>query len=223
MIVLGIETATSVCSVGLSGEQNLMADYRVNQGMIHAERLPILITNMLKDIGISTEDVGAIAVSLGPGSFTGLRIGLGLAKGLALGWDKPVIGVRTMDALVVNAPLVTKYACILLTARKGEFYLGIFKNQGENWISEGDIRTVETEEVWSQLPGESVLLLGDGAVSHRMMLRQKMKNAVFLPDIYSLPSGSRVAAKGELLHKSGEFSDIDSLVPLYIKRFQGVA
>lgn len=223
MIVLGIETATSVCGVGLSGEDGLKADYRVNQGAIHAERLPVLVQNILQDAGVSPEDISGIAVSLGPGSFTGLRIGLGLAKGLAMGWGKPLIGVPTMAGLIFSAPRVCKRVCILLTARKGEFYLGLFQNQKENWVSEGDIQTVETEDVFNQLPEESILFLGEGAVTHQKMLQEKLKNAVFISETFSLPSGFGVAEKGKSLLKAGKVSDIDSLVPLYIKRFQGVA
>lgn len=223
MIVLGIETATSVCSVCLSGENGFLAEYRIDRSTVHAERLPILTENILTDTDISPGDISGIAVSLGPGSFTGLRIGLGLAKGLALGWGKSLIGVPTMDGLVSSAPRIVSYACVLLSARKGEFYLGLFKNQQEEWQWEGKIQIVETDDVFHHLPSESILMLGDGAVMLRPILQEKLSHAVFLPEYHTLPSGFGIAETGKALLRVGKVSEIDSLSPLYIKRFQGVA
>jgi len=223
MIVLGIETATSICSVGLTDENGFLAECRIDRGTVHAERLPVLIENILTDTGISSKEIHGIAVSLGPGSFTGLRIGLALAKGLAMGWEKPLIGVPTMNGLVFSAPRILTHACVLLTARKGEFYLGIFQIQKENWILEGEIEVVETDEILQCLPAQPTLILGEGAIKLQQRIQDKRPKDVFLSGRFSLPSGFSVAEKGMTLFAEGKVSDVDSLVPLYVKRFQGVA
>ena len=220
MIVLGIESATSVCGVGLATEDKPIADYRLNIGTVHAEWLPEAVKNMLEDVGILGEELDGIAVSVGPGSFTGLRIGLGLAKGLAFGWDKPLIAVPTMAGLISQIPPLCETACVLISARKGECYLGVYHWQ-DGWKPANNPTTVQETDILGKLPDDAIIFIGEAALRCRKLLKN-MPGAQFPPLSLMLPSGYGVASTGIQLLKSGKISDIDTAVPYYVKRFQGV-
>lgn len=223
MIVLGIETATSVCGVGLSGDEGLIGDYKMLRGHIHGEHLPEAIENLFKDAAIPINIIDGIAVSIGPGSFTGLRIGLGVAKGLALGLGKPLIAVPTMDGLVFSIPGMCEWACILLHARKREVYQGLYCWAKGDWIQKGDCQVVPEEEIGRDLPKNNILFLGEGSLCYRRNIEKQIRAAQFLAPIYSQPSGYNIAEKGRQCLSRGEMADTDKLVPIYVKRFQGVA
>ena len=222
MMILGIETATVLCGVGLVGDEGLVAEYRLRRGYTHAERLPGAVEKVLTDAEISPGQLDGIGVSIGPGSFTGLRIGLGLAKGLALGWEKSLVAVETMDGLVSQVPGVCDWACVMLVARKGEVYQRLYGWEDDRWMAVGAYQLVQEAGVGKGLPKGDVLFLGEGAACYREMLRQRKKGAKFLGPALSLPSGYGVAARGRELLMGGEVADADALVPLYLKRFQGM-
>lgn len=226
MIVLGIETATNVCGVGLSKDNTFIGEYRLLRGSVHAEQVPPAIEILLRDSGFTVNDLDGIAISIGPGSFTGLRIGLGVAKGLTFASNKPLIPVKTMDAMVWQLPGYCPYACVLIPARKGEFYQGIFRFHGGEWKHEGDIQTVLEKNFSDSLPSGDIILIGEPAGLDKK-IRDKWQineSAIHvLPPFFAMPSGYAVARLGEDLLKSGYTANSDDLVPFYLKRFQGVA
>jgi len=221
--VLGIETATSLCSVGLTGDEGFIADYKLLRKYVHGEHLPEAIETILKGAGIAFQAIDCIAVSIGPGSFTGLRIGLGIAKGLAFGMGKPLVAVPTMDGLVSQIPGICKWACVLLIARKGEVYQGLYQWAQGSWERKENYEVVSEKKIGDHLPKDEILFLGDGSILYQSRIEKRITKAQFLPPVYSLPSGYSIAEKGRKCLKNGEVSDIDSLVPLYIKQFQGIA
>ena len=223
MMVLGIETATDLCGVGLAGDEGFVADYRLLRGHVHAEHLPAAVEKVLKDAGLLPKEIDGIAVSIGPGSFTGLRIGLGMAKGMAFGLDKPLVAVPTMDGLVSQVPGLCEWACVMLIARKGEVYQGLYRWEKGSWGMVGRYKVVQEEKIGEGFPEGEVLFLGEGTTCHRETIQERTGGARFLPPVYSLPSGYGVAEKGMELLQKGEVAEIDKLVPLYLKRFQGVA
>ena len=222
MMVLGIETATVVCGVGLVGDEGWVAEYRLRRGYTHAERLPGAVEKVLADAAVSPEQLDGIAVSIGPGSFTGLRIGLGLAKGLALGWEKPLAAVETMDGLVSQVPGMCDRACVMLVARKGEVYQRLYAWEDGRWTSFGAYQLVQEDKIGKELPEGDILFLGEGAACYRERLRQRKTGTRFLGPALALPSGCGVAVRGRELLTRGEVTDADALVPFYLKRFQGV-
>ena len=223
MTILGIETATSVCSVGLSGDEGLIADYKLLRGHIHGEHLPVAIENLFKGTGITINTIDGIAVSIGPGSFTGLRIGLGIAKGLAVGLNKPLVAVPTMDGLISPIPGMCEWACVLLNARKGEVYQSFYRWRNGSWIKKETDDVVSEENIGCNLPKDNILFLGEGSFRYRNNIEKHVKKAQFLSPIHSQPSGYNIAEKGRQCLINGEIADTNTLVPLYVKRFQGVA
>jgi len=221
MIVLGIETATALCGTGLAGDSGLIADYRLIRGHAHAERLAGAVEKVLADADLRPQDLAGIAVSIGPGSFTGLRIGLAFAKGLAFAHDLPLLAVPTFTGLVSSLPPIAPAACVLIVSRKGEVYRGLYLWRDPGWGMEGDVKVLPEESLCEGLPDGRIVFLGPGVPVHRERIAS-CGRAVFLESGYLWPSGYGVAEAGRRMLARGETADTDGLVPLYLKRFQGV-
>jgi tRNA threonylcarbamoyladenosine biosynthesis protein TsaB len=225
MIILGIETSTNVCGVGLTKDAAFLGEYRLLRGSVHAEQVPPAIETLLNDSGLAMQDLDGIAVSIGPGSFTGLRIGLGVAKGMALASEKPVIPVDTMDARIWQLPGYFPHACVHIPARKGEFYQGIYQYKDDGWKRIGEIHTVMEGDFGEALPSGDIVFIGDDTrLNKKRRDLWKINDSIIhvFPPFHSLPSGYTVACAGEDLLKNGHTSNSDELVPFYLKRFQGV-
>lgn len=222
MTVLGIETATPVCTAGLAGEKGWIAETRIFAGNTHAEQLPDCVRNLLNQASIPAEKLDGIAMSIGPGSYTGLRIGLAFAKGMAFSLDKPLIAVPTMDGLVSAIPDVFPRVCVLIPSRKGEVYRGLYRRDGARWRAEGECDVAVEERLGDGLPEGDILFIGDGARLYRSAIENQCLKPHFFTDAYSLPSGASIAAEGRKRMISGLRDDPDALVPVYMKAFQGV-
>ncbi|MDA8098754.1 MAG: tRNA (adenosine(37)-N6)-threonylcarbamoyltransferase complex dimerization subunit type 1 TsaB [Nitrospiraceae bacterium] len=217
MIVLGIESATRTGGVALVSEKGVLAEYTLNIEVTHSERLMSTVDRVLCDTGISLADIAGIAVSSGPGSFTGLRIGIATAKGLAFATRKPVAAVPTLMALAWNAG-GGEAVCPLLDAKKKEVYAAVYR------IEEGTVATILPERVLSladlarDLEGATVFT-GEGAVLFRSEIRSLLgERARFAPLAAAVPSAASVAELGMQRILSGQLADPDGLAPVYIRR-----
>jgi tRNA threonylcarbamoyladenosine biosynthesis protein TsaB len=222
MRILGIETATRTGSIGVAGCESDFAEIRFSCGATHAERLAGAVNYLLEIQEIRISDLDGIAVSIGPGSFTGLRIGLGLAKGLAFGAEKPLYAVPTMEAMVSQAPPWCRFACVLLRARTGEMYRSLYHWNGK-WVLRVKPETVTEERIFAGIPDEPVLFLGEGSRILKKTITEERKGACFLAADRDLPSGLAVARIGAFHHEKGQRADIQTLAPQYVQRFKGVA
>lgn len=222
MIVLGIDTSTHILTAGLAGDNGLNANQHMSGETIHSEELPGMVQRVLSGSSIAPGNLDGIAVSMGPGSFTGLRIGLGFAKGMALGLDVPLLPVPTMDGLAAGVSMEESMLCILLKARKGEVYQGLYRSGEDGWHREGDIATVPESHLGKALPDERIVFAGPGAVLYQTLLKERLGGrAIFVPEL--VPSGFRIAEIGLGVLAAGHYPDVNALVPMYIKRFRGVA
>jgi tRNA threonylcarbamoyladenosine biosynthesis protein TsaB len=220
MIVLGIETATPVCSVGLADGGRIASECRILTPNAHAERLPALVRAVLDASGVEPAELGGIAVSIGPGSFTGLRIGLGFAKGMSAALGIPLAAVPTSDALAAQAPPARSRACVLIASGKREAFLATYRRESERWIREGDIRTVDAAGLAKEAAAGDAVFLGDGIGLFGGAARPASDGALFLDAVKA--SGLFIAVEGLSRFASGAAADADSLVPEYLKAFQGV-
>ncbi|MBN1894932.1 tRNA (adenosine(37)-N6)-threonylcarbamoyltransferase complex dimerization subunit type 1 TsaB [bacterium] len=221
MRTLGMDTSGPFCTVGTAGDAGLIAELTVHAGRNLAEKLPDLVNRVLSDSGIRGQDLDGIAVSIGPGSFTGLRIGLGFAKGLAFGWDRPLLAVPTMDGLMRRVPSVFSRAAVAIPSRKTEVYLGLFRPGESGWTIEGEIKVRENDRITSGLPPGDIAMLGEGM----SVLRRKdglHSRFHLMPVESSIPSGVLIAEMGIELLKRGVIADAHGLAPMYIKRFKGI-
>jgi tRNA threonylcarbamoyladenosine biosynthesis protein TsaB len=220
MRVLAIDTSTMFGGVAVMDDlSGLIVEVRLNVKSTYSERLMTTVDYALKKSGYKLSDIDFFAVSTGPGSFTGLRIGLSTVKGFAYATGKPIVSVPTLEALAYNFPFCLYPVCTLLDARKKEVYAALFK-----WEDEGFIRLISEDSIridrfLEKLSLEKAIFTGDGAILYRDKIFSILdKRAIFaLPD-KMVPSPALVASIGMKKALNGEFSEPISLIPSYIRR-----
>lgn len=222
MRVMGVDTATSVCSVGITSESGFEFDYRINHKNIHGEYLSGIIREVLNAFRITLSDIDGFAVSIGPGSFTGLRIGLGVVKGIVLAGKKPVAAVPTMDGLIHRVPPLAKKSCVMLMARKTEVYQGKYHYTDGKWKREGEYQIINEKDIGKDFTEEETIFIGEGINKFSFLILKRVKRPQFIQEDFSFPSGFSIAQLGREMIIKGEEIDIETMVPLYLKRFKGI-
>jgi tRNA threonylcarbamoyladenosine biosynthesis protein TsaB len=227
-MILGIETATEVCAVAVAENGLVKAERSLEGRHLHAEELTVLLRDVCDAAEITPAGLEAIAVSIGPGSFTGLRIGLSVAKGLAFSVSVPLVTVPTLEALAMQGARATersvRYFIPMLDARRGEIYAGLYCREGD-WLREMlPVAVMTYADVQQHLPpGEHVVFLGDAVDLYRDYLGKENKAENPLIVIPSRPqriaTGVTVALLGERLFRSGARADLAATEPMYLKEF----
>jgi len=219
MKVLALETATLAGSVAVVDDKaGLIGEVRVDVKVAHAERLMNSVDWLLESSGISINDIDAFAVSIGPGSFTGLRIGLSTAKGFSYSTGKTLVPVPTLDAFARALPFCPHYICPMLDARKNEVYTGLYKWEGKlcrKVIAETAVRPGDflKEIKWP------VVFMGEGAKINKKLITDTLgKDAFFAPASSMSPSASGVAGVAIEKLNEGIHTDPVSLRPFYIRK-----
>lgn len=219
MRILAIETSTMTGSIAIMSEDGLIAETTLNIRATHSERLMIAIDKTLDISMCSLNDMDAFSVSIGPGSFTGLRIGLSTIKGLAYVTGKPVVAVPTLDAFASRLSLCSYLVCPMLDARKKEVYTALYRfNNDSTMVKIIEDTAIPPEALLSRIK-EKTVFLGDGAIIYRDLIIEKLSDmALFAPLPMQIPSAATVAEIGIKMLKAGKVSEINSLVPKYIRR-----
>ncbi len=223
MNVLGIETATRVCGAAVAAEGRILADAWEESRNIHAERLMSLIEQALETAGLDLGALDAIAVSEGPGSFTGLRVGVSAAKGLAYATAKPLAGVPTLLALAeraVRASAVPEGGLIvpLLDARREEVYYQVFRREKGAALPLGEPLAAQIPEFWARLAERQVLLTGESAEAVLKRGARGGRVALAASDIARCSAGM-IAILGETTIRAGNTVNAADLEPRYVKEF----
>ena len=163
MKILAFESTAKACSVALCEDDFLIAQSYQNNGLTHSTTLMPMAEDLLKNCGMTLADVDCLAVAVGPGSFTGLRIGISTVKGLAWGGEKPCVGVSTLEAMAWNVAHVDGVICCAMDARRKQVYNALFRARGGSLERICEDRAISLEELSAQHGGERWLLVGDGA------------------------------------------------------------
>lgn len=217
MLVLGIETATMMGGVALVDNERLVAEHRLNIKATHAERLLGVVERLLADAGLSLTQLDGFAVSIGPGSFTGLRIGVSTVKGLGFASGKPVVAVPTLDGLAYQLPFCHHPICPILDAKKREVYTAFYRATHELPQRLSEYRVIPPEVLLAEIE-EPTVFLGDGIDVYRDQIQEALgPKALFAPTHLRLPSGAAVAGLGCRMLAQGQVVDIYQLEPLYIR------
>ena len=215
MRVLGIDTSTMTGGAAIIDNRGLVGEYVLNIRTTHSERLLPAIDQILTDANIDIEEIDAIAVVTGPGSFTGLRIGVATAKGFAYAVDKKLIGITAFQAFAWQHQVFSGFICPLIDAKREDVYLEIFW-QGQS-VHKPTYCSLDWVQNWCQEQSQSVLFVGDGAFVHKEALAG-LANAVF-PGIEGMVlRASSVASLGLELLTQGRSSDPFGLNPFYLRR-----
>jgi len=215
--ILALDTASPSGSVALVRDGHLVGESILNLKTTHSERLLGVVDHLLGGVGCTLDQLDALAVVRGPGSFTGLRVGMATAKGLALALEVPLVGVSSLAALAANAPFARMPVCALLDARKNEVYAGLFSCAAGRPEPLGEERVVPPETFLQGLSGEA-LFVGDGAERYRsLIVRHLGGGAHFVPTPLNQPRAALVAwlAADEL--DGAPVSPADLLAPVYLR------
>jgi tRNA threonylcarbamoyladenosine biosynthesis protein TsaB len=216
-LLLMVDTATSAGSVALCHGSILLGEFSLNVRTTHTDRLLLLIRQLLDATGEPLERLDAFGVVLGPGAFTGLRVGVATVKGLALALRKPVVGVSSLQALAMQVPFAAWPVCALLDARKSEVYAGLYDWDGGKLRALRDEAVLAPAQLLDFLPPE-VIFVGDGALAYRDLIQERFAGkAHFAPWPLHLPKASSAAplALASLLDK--RMISLECLVPTYIR------
>lgn len=216
MLTLAIDTATKVCSIALVRDGEILAEYNVNVGLTHSEGLLPQIEQLMNRTGIDKKSIELLAVSMGPGSFTGLRIGLATAEAMAYSWQCMLHGVDTLKAMAYNIPVEGIILSPVLDAQKGNYYQGIYEWVDGSLVEHAGVSVVNKAEMLEKAAsyGKTCLLLGETKRMETLDLGVKVKLA---PKSLRMPKASSVALLAELEH-SDEDKKIFGLEPYYIRR-----
>ncbi len=222
--ILCIETGTDICSVGIARDGEIVSMLESAEGRDHARKVGVFVDELLHSTGITPDEIDAVAVGKGPGSYTGLRIGVSFAKGLCYGLQKPLIAVGSLDALVAVAreeheagildvgEWSDSFLCPMVDARRMEVYAQVFDKSG-NTLSDV-VAEVVTEESFSQWRNGAgrLVIFGNGAAK----CAEVLSDAVLI-DI--APSVRGIAPLAQKAFDEGHFEDIAYFEPFYLKDF----
>ncbi len=218
MLILEVETATPRGSVSLVDEKGVILEHDSSGAATHATWLLPAIRDLLEKAGISLEEVDGFAVSAGPGSFTGLRIGLSTIKGLCLATGKPVVAVPTLDAMAELAGSRQQLICPLLDARKKEVYAALYRHLPGEKIRRESRYLVMAPRALAEEIGEAVFFLGNGVDLYRDLLAELLEEkATFSSAELRHPRASLVGRIGLNLLQRGQSAHYDELEPLYVR------
>lgn len=216
-IILNIETATTNCSVSLSKNGNAIFTKEINEGFTHAENLHTFISDVLKETGIKPSELNAIAVSKGPGSYTGLRIGVSAAKGLCYALSIPLIGINTLHIMSAIASQLNTNTllCPMLDARRMEVYTAIYDQQ-LNEVKATEALILSEESVTRFTNERPISFFGDGMPKCKTLLSQFEQHR-FIDGI--IPSAKAMSLLSYKLFCEQKFEDVAYFEPFYLKDF----
>ena len=216
MKILGVDTSTPIGSVGLIDGECFVAEHTLSIVKAHSSRLMPAIDQILKWADLTVHDLDACAVGIGPGSFTGIRIGVGTIKSLCYALKKPVIGVSTLEAIAYNLRYTDKLICPILDARKDEVYGAIFRG-GPNLLRKSDDLCVSIETLLSHIDDDAIFV-GDGLRRYATVVLEQFGDDVPLADpIFNVPRGTSIARIGYDQLLNGQSGDYFSLTPNYVR------
>jgi len=219
--LLAVETSTLTGAVALLDAGRLVAESRLTVALTHGERLLSAVDALLRAAHWRLGDVEALAVAVGPGSFTGLRVGVSTMKGLAFATGKPLVGVPTLDALAWTLPFAVHPVCPVLDAKKGEVYTALYRTTAGRLEQLWPYRAVDPRILAEELAREAggpVIFVGDGVGPSEAVLRGALGAAAWVaPPAHRLPSAASLGELGWTALARGQVADPGTLVPLYIR------
>lgn len=218
MKVLALDTSTKTGSIAITEGANVLAESIISIDYTHSETLLPSLKNILEATGIELGDIDLFALTVGPGSFTGIRIGVSTVKGLAMSLDKPVTGVSTIEALANNFPLSALPVVPILDARKGEVYTGRFEWNDNRMEKLSEERAISPEELLDEID-EKTLFAGDGLLKYGDLIEERLGTlAAKAPPSHNFIRSSVVASLGLREFEAGRILDLVSFTPFYLRK-----
>jgi tRNA threonylcarbamoyladenosine biosynthesis protein TsaB len=224
-LLLNIETSTAICSVALGKDGELLALKENKEGMKHASHLTVFIENILKENSLSISDLDGVAISMGPGSYTGLRIGVSTAKGICYGAGIPLVAVSTLQSMtkalqdssnllqeVKNSDEV--YFCPMIDARRMEVYTALYDSKGE-MVKEISAEIIDENSFAEELSKREIVFFGDGSGKCKEQI--KNENGIFIDNVEATAVGMIKLAEEKF--NENQLEDVAYFEPFYLKDF----
>jgi tRNA threonylcarbamoyladenosine biosynthesis protein TsaB len=222
MLLLAIDSSASAASAALVKDGKILGEFYCNVGLTHSQTLMPMIGSLFADVGAAVRDVGLFAVSAGPGSFTGIRIGIASVKGLAFSGDKPCVGVSTLEAIAWNLSLIEGTVCAVMDARCGQVYNAVFRAENGCLFRLTPDRAIAADKLAAECEKypKPLFLVGDGAKLCYNMQGFRDLGAKLPPEplLYQRAGGVAAAAAGA--YAAGKTVSASQLVPVYLRPAQ---
>lgn len=222
MLTLAFETSAKAASVALTENGKLLGESYQNTGMTHSQTLMVMAEDLLKQCGKTVSDLTAVAVAEGPGSFTGVRIGVAAAKGFAWGRELPCYGISTLEAMAVSLGAWEGHVCACMDARRNQVYNALFLVNGGAVERATDDRAIALADLKTELEHVDgpIFLVGDGAILTHKTLSAEIPNLILPPEHRLHQRAVGVALLAEQKQKAGETGDANALSPNYLRLSQ---
>ena len=222
MLILAFETSAKAGSVALADGKKLLGESYQNTGLTHSQTLLTMARDLLKSCGVTAQDVTHVAVAAGPGSFTGVRIGVAAAKGFAWGAECPCCGVSTLEAMAAQMGVHSGYICPVMDARRSQVYNALFHAEKEKYSRVTEDRAISLEDLGNELKNlkEPIFLVGDGSILCYNTLSEQVPGLVLPPEhrMHQRAAGVALVAWEQIAR--GEAGDAASLTPNYLRLSQ---
>ena len=222
MLILAFETSAKAAGVALLDDKKLLVESYQNTGLTHSQTLLLMAQDLLKSCGFGTDDVTHLAVAAGPGSFTGIRIGVAAAKGFAWGASLPCYGVSTLEAMAAQLGVWQGYVCPVMDARRSQVYNALFHVECGKCTRIRDDRAVSLQDLGAELRNlsEPVFLVGDGSNLCYNTLLESVPSLVLPPEhrMHQRAVGVALVAREKILR--GEEGNAGELTPNYLRLSQ---
>ncbi len=218
MKILALDTATKSGSVAITEDETVLAESFLNLDVTHSETLLPALRDLLDKTGLAMRSINLFAVTLGPGSFTGVRIGVSTVKGFAFAMEKPVVGVSTLEAVAMNFSHTPHVINPILDARRGEVYTAAFQWEGDRLKRCSEDRAISPEELIEKI-GSKTLFAGDGLIKYGDLIKEWLGNlAEFAAPEEGLIRASVIAKLGLKAFERGETLPLESFTPEYLRK-----
>ena len=216
MKIIGLDTTSQSGSVSLINDNKVLGECLFNVGPRHSENVVSSLEWLLDTLNTDKKDIDAVAVSVGPGSFTSVRVGVTIAKSLAYSMKVKIVGVSSLEVLAMNIPGTEKSICSVIDAKRDEVYSAVYKYTGNLLTVEREEKVEALGELLADINGPTVFV-GDGAVKYREELEANT-NSVLVADSFNILRSSNCALLGSAKLISGKADNAMELVPNYLRK-----
>lgn len=215
MNIFAMDTSSLTATVAVLTDEKLLGEFSISNKLTHSQTIMPMTDTLLKTASMTLDDIDVFAVSVGPGSFTGLRIGMATVKTFAQALDKPIIGVSSLAGVAYNFSFTDAVICPMMDARRNEVYNSLYKN-GKEIVSP---RALHIDELLEELKNEKVIFAGDAVLVHSDKLKNN-ENWSIAPQHLLLPKASSLAYAALEKAENGRFDDLYTLNPVYLRKSQ---
>lgn len=222
MIVLSIDSATDAATAAVVSDNQILGEMNFANKKQHSVLIMPMIDGLLKSLDLTINDIDGFVISKGPGSFTGLRIGMATIKGLSLGSSKPYVSISSLDSLAYNLYGVSGIVCPIMDALRENVYCGLYRFENGEMIKFMDYDRLSLEDLVSKLKefNEPIYFVGDGTKKYGDLLKNSLDNCFFAPNNLNYTRASSLGELGIKLLSQGIRDDINLSNPLYLRKSQ---